>query len=78
MKNVTVTLPESVVKWLRVRAAENDRSVSLWPAELIEGKPRQEEGDVAMKRCLAMKPRTINWPDGRPIRADVYDRPRLR
>lgn len=79
MKNVTVTLPESVAKWLRVRAAENDRSVSLWPAELIEGKPRQEDDDVAMKRDPAMKPRTINWPDGRrPIRADVYDRPRLR
>ena len=61
VKNVTITLPENVAKWLRVRAAENDRSISQWLAELIEGIQRQEdEYDVAMKRYLAMKPRTIN------------------
>ena len=27
MKNVTVTLPEETALWLRVRAAEQDRSV---------------------------------------------------
>ena len=80
MKNVTITLPENVAKWLRIKAAENDRSVSKWLAELIEGIQRQEdEYDVAMKRYLAMEPRTINWPDGRrPTRDELYDRPRLR
>ena len=35
--------------------------------------------DVAMKRYLAMKPRRIDWPDGRkPTREDLYDRPCLR
>ena len=79
MKNITITLPESVAEWLRIKAAENDRSVSTWLAELIEGIQRQEdEYDVAMKRYLAMKPRTINWPDGRkPTRDELYDRPRL-
>lgn len=79
MKNVTITLPENVAKWLRIKAAENDRSVSTWLAELIEGIQRQEdEYDVAMKRYLAMKPRTINWPAGRkPTRDELYDRPRL-
>lgn len=79
MKNVTITLPEDVAKWLRINAAENDCSVSQWLAELIEGIQRQEdEYDVAMKRYLAMKPRTINWLDGRrPTRDELYDRPRL-
>ena len=79
MKNVTITLPENVAKWLRIKAAENDRIVSKWLAELIEGIQRQEdEYDVAMKRYLAMEPRMINWPDGRrPTRDELYDRPRL-
>ena len=34
MKNVTVTLPEETALWLRVRAAEQDRSVSRWLAEV--------------------------------------------
>ena len=37
MKNVTITLAEDVALWLRVRAAEQNRSVSRWLAELIEG-----------------------------------------
>ena len=28
MKNITVTLPEDLARWVRVRAAENERSVS--------------------------------------------------
>ena len=80
VKNVTITLPEDVARWLRVKAAENDRSVSRWIAELLAGMQRQEdEYEVAMKRYLAMKPRKLEWPDGRrPTRADLYDRPGLR
>ena len=77
MKNVTITLPEDIARWLRVKAAENDRSVSRWIAELLAGMQRQEdEYEVAMKRYLAMKPRKLEWPDGRrPTRAGLHDRP---
>ena len=80
MKNVTITLPEDLARWVRIRAAENDRSVSRWVAEMLEGTRRQEdEYDVAMKRYLAMKPFRIDWPDGRrPTREELYDRPCLR
>ena len=80
MKNITITLPEDVAQWLRVRAAANERSVSKWLAELLEGMQRQEdEYKVAMKRYLAKKPRKINWPDGRkPTREEWYGRPGLR
>lgn len=80
MKNITITLPEDVARWLRVKAAENERSVSKWLAELLEDMQRQEdEYEVAMKRYLAMKPREINWPQGRrPTREELYDRPGLR
>ena len=80
MKNVTVTLPEDVAAWLRVRAAENGRSVSRWLAELLEGMRRgEDEYDLAMDRCLARKPRKFGWVDGRrPTRDELHDRAGLR
>ena len=80
MRNITITLPEDVARWLRVKAAENDRSVSRWIAELLQGMQRQEdEYEIAMQRYLALRPRKIDWPDGRrPTREELYDRPGLR
>lgn len=80
MKNITITLPEDVARWLRVKAAEDERSVSRWICELLERTRRREDDyDIAMKRYLARKPRKINWPDGhRPTREQLYGRSRLR
>ena len=80
MKNVTITLPEDLARWLRVRAAENNRSVSRWVAELLAGMRRQEdEYEVAMKQALAVKPRKMKWVDGRkPTREELHDRPSFR
>lgn len=80
MKNVTVTLPEDVAAWLRVRAAENGRSVSRWLAELLEGMRRgEDEYDLAMERYLARKPRKFGWVDGcKPTRDELHDRSGLR
>lgn len=80
MKNVTVTLPDDVVAWLKVRAAEQRRSVSGWLAELLEGMRRGEDAyDRAMARYLARKPRRLRWADGRkPARDDLHDRAGFR
>lgn len=80
MKNVTVTLPEDVALWLRVRAAENGRSVSGWLSDLLEGmKRREDEYEVAMERLLARKPWKMEWIDSRrPTREELYDRTGLR
>ena len=80
MKNVTISLPEDLARWLRVKAAEDDRSVSRWIAELLERRRRKEdEYDAAMERYLAIKPRKLAWPEGRrPTREELYDRPGLR
>ena len=80
MKNVTITLPEDLARWLRIRAAENNRSVSRWVAELLAGMRRQEdEYEVAMKQALAVKPRKMEWVDGRkPTREELHDRPSFR
>ena len=80
MKNITITLPEECARWVRVRAAQEDRSVSRWLAELIEGmRRRDDEYDVAMQSFLSRKPRKLHWIEGRrPTRDEIYDRPVLR
>ena len=80
MKNVTVSLPEDTARWVRVEAAKADRSVSAWLAELLDDtKHRSDEYDAAMERCLAIKPRKLEWIDGRkPTREELHDRAGLR
>ena len=80
MKNVTITLPEDLARWLRVRAAEDDRSVSGWIARLLaETRRREDEYEVAMKEFLAVKPRRMEWVDGRkPTREELHDRAGFR
>ncbi len=80
MKNVTVTLPEDTALWVRVRAAEQNRSVSSWLAELVERMRRREDAyEVAMASALARRPRRMEWVDGRkPTREELHDRAGLR
>ena len=80
MQKVTITLPEDLARWLRIKAAKDNRSVSRWLAELLERMWRQEDQyEIAMKRYLEMKPRKIDWPnDRRPTREELYDRPGFR
>ena len=80
MRNVTIVLPEDLALWLRVQAAEADRSVSRWIAERLERMRReQDEYEVAMTRYLAMKPRRMEWSAGRrPTREELHDRAGLR
>ena len=80
MKNVTITLPEDLARWVSVRAAADDRSMSKWVAELLEKMRRQEdEYETAMKRALSIAPRKMEWIDGRkPSREELHDRSRFR
>ena len=80
MKNVTVTLPEDVALWVRVRAARNGRSVSRWLADLLSGMKRQDdEYEVAMERFLSRKPRMLKWAAGqKPARDELHDRAGFR
>jgi plasmid stability protein len=80
VKNITITLPEDVARWLRVRAAEDDRSVSRWIRELLERKrDREDDYEIAMERYLARRPCKIDWHgERRPSRDELYVRTRLR
>lgn len=80
MKNITITLPEDLARWVRIRAAENERSVSKWIAELLEGtRGREDDYDMAMRQFLSVEPRRMEWVDGRkPTREELHDRAGLR
>ena len=80
MRNVTVSLPDDVARWLRVEAAKADCSVSKWLVERLEEmRCRQDTYEVAMERYLARKPVTRRWVDGRkPTRDELHDRAGLR
>lgn len=80
MKNVTVTLPEEDALWVRVRAAENGRSVSRWLADMLQAMRRQEDSyEIAMEEALAMVPQRLN-ESGTPYpsRDSLHDRADLR
>ena len=60
-KNVTVTFPEDVARWLRVRAAESGSSASKWLAELSESMKRREDGyKMAMEQALEIELEELN------------------
>ena len=60
MKNVTITLDEKVARWARVRAAEQNTSVSRLLGELLKEKMQQEEEyRLAMEQYLAQGPQVL-------------------
>ena len=57
LKNVAVTLEEDVARWARVKAAQEDSSVSRLLGQFLKER-MSGEGDYerAMRRALARKP----------------------
>lgn len=80
MKNVTITLADEVAKWARVRAAEQDKSLSRFLAELLACEmSRATVYEEAMRSYLSRKPYVSRKKGGKyPRRDEIYDRPRLR
>jgi plasmid stability protein len=60
MKNVTITLDEEVARWARIRAAEQNTSVSRLVGEMLKEKMQAEEAYLlAMEQYLAEEPRLM-------------------
>ncbi|RMF81817.1 MAG: hypothetical protein D6739_08890 [Nitrospirae bacterium] len=80
MKNVTITLDEEVARWVRVRAAELETSVSRLVGELLRERMELERRyRAAMERYLALPPRPLREPGGRlPTREELHERAGLR
>jgi hypothetical protein len=74
MKNVTVTMEDSVAEWARLEAARRNTSVSRLVGELLAEKMRHDDAyERAMREALEFK----SWgsSDGRyPTREEAHKR----
>ena len=80
MKNVTITLEEDVARWARIRAAEEDTSVSRLVGEMLRRLMEEERSyEIARERYLSVKPAPLKKPDAKyPTREQLHDRDGLR
>jgi hypothetical protein len=78
LRNVTVTLEESVARWARIEAARQDTSVSRLLGAMLRERMQEADGyERAMRQALARKP--FLKSDGKYLsREEVHDRSRLR
>jgi len=72
-------MEEKLARWVRIKAAEKDMSVSKYIRELIEEHMnRAREYARAMKKNLAKQPIDISSNQPYPGREDIHDRSDLR
>jgi len=78
LRNITITLEESLARWVRIEAATQETSISRFLANILKERMKDgDEYDAAMRRALARKP--FLKSDGRYLsREEVHDRARLR
>jgi hypothetical protein len=78
MKNVTVTMEDSVAEWARLEAARRNTSVSRLVGEMLADKMRHDDAyERAMREALEFK--SYGKSDGRyPKREELYDRASYR
>jgi hypothetical protein len=76
MKNVTITLEEKVAAWARIRAAEQETSVSRLIGEMLKEKMLEEEKyGTSMQHYLSKSPRPLRDPKTKyPKRDELYAR----
>lgn len=76
MKNVTITLKEDVARWARIRAAEQETSVSKLVGEMLREKMLDERNYLtAMQDYLARTPRALKKKEDKyPKREGLHDR----
>ena len=80
LHNVTITLDEETAHWARVEAAHQNKSVSRFVRELLEGNMRRSASyDRAMADYLGRQLRPLSVPGSiYPRRDDLHDRDGLR
>ena len=76
MKNVTIAIEEEVARWARIRAAEEETSLSRLVGEMLKEKMIEEKTyQTAMKRYLSQTPRIMKRRGEKyPQRKDLYGR----
>ena len=80
MKNVTITLSEDVARWARIRAAEEDTSMSRLVGDMLRRFMEDERSyEIARERYFSVEPTPLKKPDSKyPTRDELHDRDSLR
>ena len=76
MKNVTITMDEEVARWARIKAAEQETSVSRLVGDMLREKMMNERSyHLSMRRYLSRKPRRLSEPGASyPTREEIHER----
>ena len=76
MKNMTITLDENVALWARIRAAEQETSVSRLVGEMLKERMLEEENYRSAMRQYLSKPQVVIKEPGStyPDRETLHDR----
>lgn len=78
MPNLTITADEEVLRWARVKAAEENTSVARLVGDLLRERMRAEHGYQAAKRRFLGAKKRILSRGPYPSRDELHDRARLR
>ena len=81
MKNVTISLDENLAHLARVKAAEEDKSLSRFVGDLLEERLRDKSDNRAkfLRAFRSVKPVRLREPGEKlPTRDELYDRKLFR
>lgn len=80
MKNITITLDDETASWVRIQAAEENKSVSKLVGDMLQARMKDRRESLrVMRRYLAKPPFDMTGgPDKYPTRQEIYDRSRIR
>jgi len=77
LRNITITLEETMARWARLEAAQAETSVSRLLGEILKERMQDDAYEAAMRRALVRKP--FLGTNGRYLsREEAHDRPGLR
>ncbi|WP_077032807.1 CopG family transcriptional regulator [Pelomonas sp. KK5] len=77
MKNVTISMEDSVADWARLEAARRNTSVSRLVGEMLAEKMRHDDAyERAMREALEFKSWGHSSDGPYPTREEIYDRSR--
>lgn len=75
MKNITITLDEELARWVRIRAAEMNKSISRLVADLLNEYMSEEQGyKAAMQQFLSSEPKALKRMGPYPSREEIHAR----
>ena len=79
-RNMTITVEEDVARWARIRAAEEDTSLSRLIGEMLRERMVSEEGyRAAREQFFSVPPRKLRRRgETLPTRDEIHDRAGLR